>query len=500
MRPGWWGPARARRQAAVAQGGQSLARKLLLWVLLPQIVLWIAGGVAAYRFASGYVSEAIDASLLQASRALARQLKPIGTGLLIDFPKAAQDVLEADPADRIYYMVSQPPGRFILGNRSLPPPRFGRGVVPRLGQAYFYDGRMPVTSQDSMQQPVRVAALYLSLGEEVDGQAQQLLVQVARSSANREQLARTILFDMLLPLSSLILLMTLIVWLGIRAGLAPLTRLRQQVEGRAPADLAPLQLASAPRELWALAAALNSLLAEVHRSVEAQQRFIGDAAHQLRTPLAGLKSQTELALQSASDPELRARLERVHESATRSAHLVTQLLSLARAEPGSAQPADSRPLDLLALAQRVTASLVPRALRARQDLGMEEGTSEPVRVAGNELLLAEAISNLIDNALRYAGQGASVTVAVRAEAGQALLSVEDSGPGLSAQDRERVFGRFVRATDAGSGCGLGLAIVREIVERHGGRIRLEPVAPHGLRALLTLPLATAPLVAADLPA
>lgn len=486
----WWPGAHARGRAGAGEGGQSLARKLLLWVLLPQIVLWLAGGVAAYRFASGYVSEAIDASLLQASRALARQLKPVGTGLLIDFPKAAQDVLEADPTDRIYYMVSQPPGRFILGNQSLPQPQFGAGVVPRLGQAYFYDGHMPVTRQDSMQQPVRVVALYLSLGEERDGQA-QLLVQVARSSANREQLAQAILYDMLLPLSSLILLMTLIVWLGIRAGLAPLTRLRQQVEGRAPADLAPLQLASAPRELWSLAAALNSLLAEVHRSVEAQKRFIGDAAHQLRTPLAGLKSQTELALQSAADPELRARLERVHESATRSAHLVTQLLSLARAEPGPVQPAGSRPLDLLALAQRLTASLVPRALRARQDLGMEEGSRAPVWVAGNALLLEEAISNLIDNALRYAGQGASITVAVRADARQALLSVEDSGPGLSAQDCERVFGRFVRATDAGSGCGLGLAIVREIVERHGGRIRLEPVEPHGLRALLTLPLAPA---------
>jgi two-component system, OmpR family, sensor histidine kinase TctE len=490
MMGGWWWAARTRRQAAVAEsadkGGQSLARKLLLWVLLPQLVLWLAGGVAAYRFAAGYVSEAIDASLLQASRALARQLKPIGTGLLIDFPKAAQDVLEADPADRIYYMVSQPPGHFILGNQSLPQPKFGTGDVPRLGQAYFYDGRMPVMSQDSMRQPLRVVALYLSLGEERDGQTQTLLVQVARSSANREQLVQAILYDMLLPLSSLILLMTLIVWVGIRAGLAPLTRLRQQVEGRVAADLRPLQLAAAPRELWSLASAINSLLGEVHRSVEAQKRFIGDAAHQLRTPLAGLKSQTELALQSASDPELRARLERVHESATRSAHLVTQLLSLARAEPGSAQPADSQPVDLRALAQRLTASLVPRALRARQDLGMEEGAAEPVWVAGNELLLEEAISNLIDNALRYAGYGASITVAVRAEASQALLIVEDDGQGLSGQDLERVFGRFVRASDVGSGCGLGLAIVREIVERHGGQAKLEPVEPHGLRAELRL--------------
>ena len=472
-----------------ARRGPSLSRTLLLWVLLPQLVLWIAGGVAAYRLAAGYANEAIDSSLLQASRALARQLKPIGTGLLIDFPKAAQDILEADPADPLLYRVSQPPGLFILGHPGLPPPLLRPGQALPLGQPYFYDDQLPLAGHDRKGQRVRVVALHLSLGEAVDGQPQTLLVQVARSQTNREQLAQRILVDMLLPLSSLILLMTLIVWLGIRAGLAPLKRLRQQVEGRAPADLAPLQLDSAPRELWSLAGAINTLLAEVQRSVEAQKRFIGDAAHQLRTPLAGLKSQTELALQSASDPDLRARLQRVHEGATRSAHLVSQLLTLARAEPGGASLPQRRPVELLAMARQLTAELVPRALRAGIDLGLDETALAPVRVQGEELLLREVLSNLIDNALRYAGPGAAVTVGVQIADGQACLSVEDNGPGLAEADRERVFGRFVRATDSGNGCGLGLAIVKEIVERHDGQVRLESVLPHGLRVRVLLPLA-----------
>jgi two-component system sensor histidine kinase TctE len=503
------------------QAGVSLARQLLLWVLLPQLVLWMAGGVATYRFAASYANQAIDASLLQASRSLARQLKPIGNGLLIDFPKAAQDVLEADPKDRLLYMVSSPPGQFILGNQALPSPPLplpsnfslpadgrnstaandldaqnkdakARSPYP-LDTPYFYDGSLaanPTTT--APDQALRVVALYLNFGDD-QAAPQTMLVQVARSSANREELAQRILVDMLLPMSSLVLLMTLIVWLGIRAGLSPLARLRQQVEGRAPTDLAPLQLASAPRELWSLATAINTLLSAVQNTVATQKRFIGDAAHQLRTPLAGLKSQTEIALQLTTDPELHARLQRVHDSATRSAHLVNQLLTLARAEPESVMAQDRQRFDLLRMANKLTAEWVPRALRAKIDLGMDETANDPVWVQGNELLIREALTNLIDNALHYAGTGSQITVRVSADMApaqpRACLQVSDNGPGLPPQDHERVFERFVRATDTGNGCGLGLAIVKEIVERHAGRVSLTQAQPQGLCVRIELPLA-----------
>ena len=486
------------------QAGVSLARQLLLWVLLPQLVLWMAGGVATYRFAAGYANQAVDASLLQASRSLARQLKPVGNGLLIDFPRAAQDVLEADPTDRQLYMVSSPPGQFILGNQSLPPPPALSGPEgqrePQLNTPYFYDGTMPEHDRNSRHapagQPLRLVALYLSFGE--DGATPQtMLVQVARSSANREELAQRILVDMLLPMSCLVLLMTVIVWLGIRAGLSPLARLRQQVEGRAPTDLAPLQLASAPRELWSLATALNTLLAAVQNTVATQKRFIGDAAHQLRTPLAGLKSQTEIALQSTTDPELRARLQRVHDSATRSAHLVNQLLTLARAEPESVMAQDRQRFDLHRMAQTLTAEWVPRALKAHIDLGMDDHATQPVWVQANELLMREALTNLIDNAMHYAGAGSQVTVRVKhapltpehPSQPMAWLEVIDNGPGIPAGDQARVFERFVRATDAGNGCGLGLAIVKEIVERHAGHVELSDAQPQGLRVRVSLPMA-----------
>ncbi len=469
-----------QRRLASAVGHRSLHRQLLLWVLLPQLVLWLAAAYVTYNVAARYANRGIDASLLQATRSLARQVKPIGNGLFIDFPRAAQDIIEADPDDRVYYMVSTPPGQFILGNRQLPlPPGIEQ---PRLGEPYFYDGKL-----DTVR--IRLAALFVPIGEKDSRQV--MLVQIARSQASRDELARGILLDTVLPLSALIALMTMIVWAGIRAGLAPLARLRALVEDRAPNDLAPLELEAAPQEVRSLARALNQLLAAVQESVAAQRRFISNAAHQLRTPLAGLKSQTEIALKDNRDPELATRLARVHEGAVRSAHLVNQLLTLTRAEPEAAAALPRTLLNMRSSVEAWVTDCVPRALQAGIDLGLDDAPpgAPPVPVLGNELLLREAVFNLIDNAIRYAGTGAEVTVSVRAEGGRALVEVSDNGPGIPAEQHEAVFGRFYRATHEGTGCGLGLAIVREIAERHQGQVRLRSLQPRGLCVQLSLPLA-----------
>ena len=486
-------PTLARLSQVWGLGSRSLSRQLLLWVVIPQVVLWLGAGVATYQYVLGYANKAIDASLLQASRALARQLKPIGSGLLIDLPRAAQDILEADPNDRLIYTVSTPPGAFILGNQALPlPPNHVANMDPPLWDTpVFYDGEMHNSDGKARTAPpkkLRVAAIYLQFGD--PQQPQSMLIQVGRSSTNREELAGRILVDMLLPLFSLVFLMSLVVWLGIRAGLSPLTRLRQQVEGRAPSDLAPLQLATAPTELLSLVQAINGLLDEVQRSVNRQKRFTADAAHQLRTPLAGLKSQTELALAETADPALKQRLQRVHDSATRSAHLVAQLLTLAKAEPGSRFA--MAPLDLTQLANQATADWVPKALHKDIDLGLDDTPHPPIWMAGNAMLLREALVNVLDNALQYAGAGAEVTVRVQTHGPWAELSVSDNGPGIAADEKAHVFERFHRATDQGNGCGLGLAIVKEIVEQHQGQVLLSDTAPHGLTVTLRLPLASAP--------
>ncbi|MFM2341419.1 MAG: hypothetical protein RLZZ592_1072 [Pseudomonadota bacterium] len=483
------------RLPVLSPGSRSLRRHLLAWLLLPQLVLWLAAAVITHQVAARYADRAIDHGLYLSSRALARQVKPVDSGLLIDFPRAARDIIESDPDDRVYYMVSSPPGEFILGNHRLTPPADIDALVPE--RPSFYDTRIDTPEGEVM---VRVAAIVLNYGEPERGS--RMMVQIAKSRVSREALARDLLVDTALPLSLLVLAMSALVWAGVRTGLAPLARLREAVSGRGPDDLAPIELESAPEEVRDLAAAVNTLLAAVRDSVAAQQRFIGDAAHQLRTPLAGLKGQTELALKETSDPALQARLQRVHESATRSAHLVNQLMTLARAEPESVAQIGRSRFDLTRLVQELTAEMVPRALAEGLDLGMDEpedaGQDAPPRPApvidGNAMLIREAIANLVDNAIRYAGRGAEITVRVRQDSARrrAAVEVDDTGPGIPEALHGAIFERFFRGTQEGRGCGLGLAIVREIVERHHGRVQVARLSPHGTRMSVELPLSEPP--------
>ena len=463
---------------ANAPRGFSLRRQLLLWLLLPQLLLWVGAGALAYRIALSYATSGIDQSLSQSVRSLARQVKPVGSGLLIDFPRAAQAIIEEDPADRVSYMVSSPPGQFILGNVGVNPlPPAPSGLAVKDGEPLLYDARVDGRA-------LRIAALELGYGEA--SAPQRMRVQVAKSLAVRERIARELVLDMLAPLFLLGVVVSLLVYAGIARGLRPLGRLEAQLGARDAEALEPIALHAAPREVHRLAGALNQLLASVRRRVSQEKRFIGDAAHQLRTPLAGVKSQLDLALAETDPLALRQRLTKVNAAVERSNHLVHQLLALARSEA----PVTMETLDAVAVARELAREWAPRLLHQGLDFGFEatEGAALPLR--GNALLLREALVNLLDNAARYAGSGATVTLRVRGEDAQVLLEVEDNGPGLAEAEREAMFERFARASQAPGGVGLGLAIVREIAQRHGGQARaLAGGEGLGLKVQLVLPRA-----------
>jgi two-component system sensor histidine kinase TctE len=445
-------------------GARSLRRQLLLWLLLPQLVLWVAVGTLAYRIALSYALTGIDQSLTQSVRSLARQVKPAGSGLYIDFPKAAQAIMEEDPGDPVSYMVSSPPGSFVLGNvgRDLLPAPPGGGLK---GEPVLYDAAY-------LGKSFRHASLEVDYGDADN--PQRMRVQVAKSLAVRERIARELVYDMIVPLVLMAAVLGFLVNAGVRRGLSPLHRLQSEVAEKSVEALHPIELTQAPREVHALADAVNRLLAAVRRSMQQEKRFLNDAAHQLRTPLAGLKGQLELALAETDPQALQARLVKVNAAVERSAHLVHQLLSLARTE--GEVPMDT--IDVAQLARELAREWTPRMLAQGIDFGYEG--EDRLEVRGNAVLLREALANLIDNAARYAGPGATVTLRARREAGQAVLEVEDNGPGLTEAERLQVFERFVRASDKPGGVGLGLAIVREIAQRHGGDAELVRLEPRGV--------------------
>ncbi|MBI3937492.1 MAG: sensor histidine kinase N-terminal domain-containing protein [Betaproteobacteria bacterium] len=437
----------------------SLRRRLLTWLLVPLLAIWVFSAVIAYYFAYGFATLAYDNALFESTLDVARQVKVAGGEVRLDLPREALDMLESDKHDRVYYMVTGPKGEFVSGHVGLPLP----AVNTAPGKPGYYDATYRGT-------PVRVAALQLA----IDGRPENglVLVQVAETLNKRHALANEILFGMLLPALLLIAVAAMVVWYGIGRGLKPLTVLSRALRTRSHRDLSPLPEEHAPAEVRPVVRALNDLLARLGEALSAQQRFIADAAHQLRTPLAGMKTQTELALRHATSGDVRHALQQIHAATAHTAHLVHQLLALARAEPGKPPLEAFERIDLDRLARDTATEWVPRAVERNIDLGFD-GAANGARVSGDPFLLREMLANLLDNAIRYTQPGGSVTVRVALEGDRIALSVEDNGPGVPEQERERVFERFHRVLGSGAdGCGLGLAIVREIAEGHGAEISL----------------------------
>ena len=315
-------------------------------------------------------------------------------------------------------------------------------------------------------------------------------VLVAETTVKRARAARDFLLSSMLPGMFIALATLLIVWFGVKRGLWPLARLSEEIKARSPRDLRPIDAAAAPEETRPLVSALNGLLEEVSHAAQNQQRFLANAAHQLRTPLAGLQAHTELALAQQMPESCRAHLEQVHQATIRTARLANQLLALARAEPGGR--GSTSEVNLKNVVEGEADAWVHQALARDVDLGFE---LEAAPVQGDTLLLREALANLVHNAIEYSHRGGRVTVRTGQRDGKSFAEVEDDGPGIAPQERERVLERFYRVPGTpGTGSGLGLAIVREIAAGHGAHIELgdsatvtngTPTGTKGCRVALT---------------
>ena len=436
---------------------RSLRSYLMQRLLISLYLLWLVSTVVGYFATINYANQPYDLVLLQRANAVAAELK-LGSGHEeLDVVPFLPDGSDLGMPDRVVYTVTDSEGIKLAGN--------GNTLRPL---SYRRNRPGPLFSNGEREgQKTRMVSLTFSSNGKI------LQLHVSETTQQRQALIRGILANIVIPELLLTLIALAVVWYGLKQGLRPLERLRREVLNRKRDDLSQLDGDKAPAEVRPLIDAVNDLLGRLKQVMSAQQRFVADAAHQLRTPLAGLKTQSELALRSNEPQQRQHAIEYIHTSTEHGIRLVNQLLALARNEPGGQNADNFTALNLTKLAQEGTLHWLPMAQEKNIDLGYE-GASATVTVQGDANSLLEMLNNLIDNAIRYTHPGGLITVGVTTTPQGAELSVEDNGTGIELQHREHVFERFYRILGSGqSGSGLGLAIVAEVAKQHGAELKLE---------------------------
>ena len=457
---------------------RTLRGRLLLWVSTPMLTLWIISTLIDHDVAKGFVNLNYDRALLDTALDLGRNMKEIDGKLYLDIPQPIVDLLIAGQQGRLYYRIETVAGDYVTGDPGLPRPP-SNTITERVA---YYDEtfqNLPIRGV-AVRTPIRPGS---GLGA--------LRIFVAEQTRQRDDAAKQIMLRMVLPQLVLVALALVVIWLGVGLGLRTLTQVRREIQNRSPVDLSPINSGTVPLEIRPLVDAMNDLLSRLEAALAAQHRFIADAAHQLRTPIAALKSQIEVAQRNQGQPEGVETLQTLHHAADHATHLVTQLLTMARAEPGSARQLVRELIDLTALVSEVTRDWVPAAIARQIDLGMDAMDADvpALTVRGDHFLLREMLGNLIDNALRYTPAHGRVTVRIRADGNRVCLEVEDNGRGIPPGERDQIFERFYRIPDeSADGCGLGLAIVKEIATGHQAQISVyDGSAGHGTRMMVSFP-------------
>ena len=453
---------------------RSLFGEILDWMLTPLLLLWPASLALTWLVAQNIADKPFDRALEYNVQALA-QLVVIKNGQAhFNLPQPARELLRADDVDQIYYQVIGLRGEMLGGEKDVPAP-------PESLKSSAWEVKL--RDEEIRGIPVRVAAIWIQSDVPSDRDA---LVQVAETREKRSVLATEIIKGVMLPQFVILPLAVLLVWLALVRGTRPLNQLEARIRARKSDDLSPLDETSVPQEVVPLVSSVNGLLTRLKDSMATQKRFLADAAHQLKTPLAGLRMQADLALrQSASAEDLKLSLQQIGRSSIRATHTVNQLLALARAE-GGGHVMILQACDLVALTRDVVQDAIPRAMDKRIDLGYEGAPLGDISavVMANPTLIKELIRNLVDNALNYtpstAEQPGIITVRVvpESETQSVLLQVEDTGPGIPEAERDLVMQPFYRVLGSNTdGSGLGLAIVQEIAQKHHAVLTIEDAHP-----------------------
>ena len=431
----------------------SLRVKLLKWLVAPLVAVNLAGAAVVYWLAWIPAQTAFDQSLADAAWALVPHVQEKGDSVELQLSKQAEQVLRVDHFDEIYFVVRDLSGKTIAGDRDFPALRMPDKA--NVWVAYLTQMR---------GEDVRAISLRALVGGET------VLIGVAETRVKRFQFKLRILLSLVALELFVMLLIPAVIWIALSKGLLPLREMQQSLERRKSDDLSELPVANAPVEIAPFIRAINELLGRVQHSARAKQDFLANAAHQLRTPLAGFKAQLEwLQAQHRNDTETAQSVALMMASTERMARQANQLLALARSEPGDFE---RDRLERLSLDQLVSGSVqhfVDQASKKNIDIGFD---LQPTMVNGDRFLLRDMIDNLVDNAIRYSPEHGTVTVSCQQIDGHGVLKVEDDGPGIPESEKDKIFSRFYRLDRSQPGSGLGLAIVRDIAKDHEAAIEV----------------------------
>lgn len=447
----------------------SLHRELRRWLVLPLVLLVPLSAALIYRIALRPALDSLDRALTDTAVALTAIIEVRDGQVTLPLSAQTARALTADLFDEISFAVGDPAGRLLGGRADL------LALVPAMnrGDWIFFESTLD-------GQGVRVAAHAAPCGTP----PRDCAILVSETLGKRTEAERAVLLAALLGAVTLVIPMLLLATVALNRGLRPLHLAAEEIASRTAHQLEPVDPEHMPREVISFVDALNQLFARLRDAAEAQRAFVADAAHQLRTPLAVLRVEAAQVLQSPHPQALAPSLKRLSAAAERGARLAQQLLTLARSEGATLDPAAHNcPIDLGQLATDAADHWLQPTLAHGQDLGFELA---PAHVLGHPLLLAELLGNLIHNANEYAGEGARITVGTGMQGSAAWLTVEDDGPGIPENEREGLWQRFRRGREArGTGSGLGLAIVHDIARLHGATATLAAGAQgRGLRVVV----------------
>ncbi len=431
----------------------TIQARLLAWLVVPLLFMSGAHLLSTWVDTRNTSRDLFDRLLVTLALTISEHALATGGDLLTD---DAIELIRTTTNDNLYYKVIGPGGAFVMGYEDLPEPPGGVRVLERNIQ--FYDASY-------LEQPVRVIAAS-SLVDNPDFSG-WMTTFVAQTTSDREEYVASIMYNNMLRLIAMIAVASGLLLVGVAIGLRPLRWLRATVQERDPKDNSPLRRDGLPTEINDLVTELNHLLGRVAKHSELTKRFVADAAHQLRTPVTALLSQSELALRRAESEDRRNEVGKIRASARNIARLTNQLLNLTYAESVALTGHQFESLDLAKIGRHAAESF--REIHPDANLELE---LESAPVGGIRLLLLEAIGNLLDNARKYAGVNAEIRLRTRVRNGKSFVEVIDNGPGIEAAEREKVLDRFYRKNSATPGSGLGLSIVREIVGAHSGQVEI----------------------------